>query len=75
MMGKGSHRMFLEQSEAIVKQGVPVVPQVACRPLNFEFDLAEPFVVREHADLQARSRRRTARARRAPTAIRRSARR
>jgi N-acyl-D-amino-acid deacylase len=43
MMGKGSHRMFLEQSEAIVKQGVPVVPQVACRPLNFEFDLAEPF--------------------------------
>jgi N-acyl-D-aspartate/D-glutamate deacylase len=44
MMGKGSHRMFLEQSEAIVKQGIPVVPQVACRPLNFEFDLAEPFV-------------------------------
>ena len=44
MMGKGSHRMFLEQSEAIVKQGVPVVPQVSCRPLNFEFDLAEPFV-------------------------------
>jgi N-acyl-D-aspartate/D-glutamate deacylase len=44
MMGKGSHRMFLEQSEAIVRQGIPVVPQVACRPLNFEFDLAEPFV-------------------------------
>jgi N-acyl-D-amino-acid deacylase len=44
MMGKGSHRMFLEQSEAIVKQGIPVVPQVSCRPLNFEFDLAEPFV-------------------------------
>src|SRR5512143_2444468 len=44
MMGKGSHRMFLEQSEAIAKQGIPVVPQVSCRPLNFEFDLAEPFV-------------------------------
>jgi N-acyl-D-aspartate/D-glutamate deacylase len=44
MMGKGSHRMFLEQSEAIVKQGIPVIPQVSCRPLNFEFDLAEPFV-------------------------------
>jgi N-acyl-D-amino-acid deacylase len=44
MMGKGSHRMFLDQSEAIVKQGIPVVPQVSCRPLNFEFDLAEPFV-------------------------------
>jgi N-acyl-D-aspartate/D-glutamate deacylase len=44
MMGPGSHRMFLEQSEAIVRQGIPVIPQVACRPLNFEFDLAEPFV-------------------------------
>src|SRR4030095_2023193 len=44
MMGKGSHRMFLEQSEAIVKQGIRVIPQVSCRPLNFEFDLAEPFV-------------------------------
>ncbi|MGH7894436.1 MAG: amidohydrolase family protein, partial [Candidatus Binatia bacterium] len=44
MLGPGSHRMFLEQSEAIVKQGIPVVPQVACRPLNFEFDLAEPFI-------------------------------
>ena len=44
MMGPGSHRMFLEQSEAIVKQGIPVVPQVSCRPLNFEFDLAAPFV-------------------------------
>jgi N-acyl-D-amino-acid deacylase len=43
MMGKGSHRMFLEQSEAMAKQGIPVVPQVSCRPLNFEFDLAEPF--------------------------------
>jgi N-acyl-D-aspartate/D-glutamate deacylase len=44
MMGKGSHRMFLERSDAIVKQGIPVFPQVSCRPLNFEFDLAEPFV-------------------------------
>src|SRR5262249_33880 len=44
MMGKGSHRMFLEQSETMAKQGIAVVPQVSCRPLNFEFDLAEPFV-------------------------------
>jgi len=44
MMGPGSHRVFLEQSAAMAKQGIPVVPQVACRPLNFEFDLAEPFV-------------------------------
>src|SRR5262249_35778101 len=35
MMGPGSHRMFLEQSDAILKQGVPVIPQVSCRPLNF----------------------------------------
>src|SRR5262245_63400343 len=53
MMGKGSHRMFLEQSEAIVKQGVPVVPQVSCRPLNFEFDLAEPFVFESMSDFNA----------------------
>jgi N-acyl-D-amino-acid deacylase len=44
MMGPGSHRMFVEQSEAMVASGLPIVPQVACRPLNFEFDLAEPFV-------------------------------
>jgi N-acyl-D-aspartate/D-glutamate deacylase len=44
MMGPGSHRLFVEQSEAMVASGLPIVPQVACRPLNFEFDLAEPFV-------------------------------
>ena len=44
LLGPGSHRMFLAQSDAIQKRGIPVVPQVACRPLNFEFDLREPFV-------------------------------
>jgi N-acyl-D-amino-acid deacylase len=44
LMGPGSHRMFVEQAERIVAEGAKVVPQVACRPLNFEFDLAEPFV-------------------------------
>jgi N-acyl-D-aspartate/D-glutamate deacylase len=44
MLGPGSHRMLLEQGERLVQQGLPVVPQVACRPLNFEFDLAEPFI-------------------------------
>jgi len=44
MMGPGSHRMFVEQSEAMVAEGLPIAPQVACRPLVFEFDLAEPFV-------------------------------
>ncbi|MCW5893067.1 MAG: amidohydrolase family protein [bacterium] len=44
LMGPGSHRMFVQQAEAIAGEGIPVVPQVACRPLNFEFDLAAPFV-------------------------------
>jgi N-acyl-D-aspartate/D-glutamate deacylase len=45
MLGPGSHRMLLERSSALVRQGLPVVPQVACRPLNFDFDFAEPFVL------------------------------
>ncbi len=44
MMGPGSHRVLLERSETLAREGLPVVPQVACRPLDFEFDLAEPFV-------------------------------
>lgn len=44
MMGPGSHRMFLERAAATVQSGLAVRPQVACRPLVFEFDLAEPFV-------------------------------
>jgi N-acyl-D-aspartate/D-glutamate deacylase len=44
MLGPGSHRMLLERSAALVREGLPIVPQVACRPLNFEFDLAEPFL-------------------------------
>jgi N-acyl-D-aspartate/D-glutamate deacylase len=49
MMGPGSHRMFLERSDEIQRAGLVVVPQVACRPLNFEFDLAEPFVLESMA--------------------------
>jgi len=44
MMGPGSHRGLLERSAQIVKEGIPVYPQVACRPLNFEFNLREPFI-------------------------------
>jgi N-acyl-D-aspartate/D-glutamate deacylase len=44
IMGPGSHRGFLQYSADIVAQGIPVVPQVACRPLNFEFQWKEPFV-------------------------------
>jgi N-acyl-D-aspartate/D-glutamate deacylase len=43
MLGPGSSAMLLERSVELVRQGLPVVPQVSCRPLNFEFDLAEPF--------------------------------
>src|SRR5262245_6262737 len=45
LLGPGSHRMLLERSIDLVRQGLPVVPQVTCRPLNFEFDLEEPFVL------------------------------
>lgn len=44
MMGPGSHRMFLDRAAQSVRDGLPVKPQVSCRPLVFEFDLAEPFV-------------------------------
>ena len=43
MLGPGSGAMLLERSVELIRQGLPVVPQVSCRPLNFEFDLAEPF--------------------------------
>jgi N-acyl-D-aspartate/D-glutamate deacylase len=44
MMGPGSHRDLLEKSRALTRQGLPVVPQVACRTLNFEFQFKEPFI-------------------------------
>ena len=43
LLGPGSHRMLLDRSIALIRDGLPIVPQVACRPLNVDFDLAEPF--------------------------------
>lgn len=43
MMGPGSHRMLLERSADLARRGLPIVPQVSCRPLEFDFDFAEPF--------------------------------
>ncbi len=43
MLGPGSHRMLLERSVDLIRRGFPVVPQVSCRPLNFDFDFKEPF--------------------------------
>jgi N-acyl-D-aspartate/D-glutamate deacylase len=43
MLGPGSHRMLLERSIELVRQGYPVIPQVSCRPLMFDFDFEQPF--------------------------------
>jgi N-acyl-D-aspartate/D-glutamate deacylase len=43
IQGPGSHRNMLERTRQLIEQGNEVVPQVACRPLNFEFDFENPF--------------------------------
>jgi N-acyl-D-aspartate/D-glutamate deacylase len=44
MMGPGSHKALLQRSREIAEEGLPVIPQVTCRPLNFEFTFKEPFI-------------------------------
>jgi N-acyl-D-amino-acid deacylase len=39
----GVDRMLLDESIKLLDAGVDVHPQVSCRPLNFEFSMAEPF--------------------------------
>ncbi|MGZ4785228.1 MAG: N-acyl-D-amino-acid deacylase family protein [Acidimicrobiales bacterium] len=41
--GPGISAMLLSESIKLLDQGIPVHPQVSCRPLNFEFTMAEPF--------------------------------
>jgi N-acyl-D-amino-acid deacylase len=43
MLGPGGHRAFLAQTEQQQRDGITVVPQVACRPLCFEFQWKAPF--------------------------------
>lgn len=43
LSGPGSHRKHLERTQAEVDQGLSIVPQVACRPLMFDFHFNEPF--------------------------------
>ncbi len=43
MLGPDGHRAVLEQTAQLQRDGVDVVPQVACRPLNFEFQWKAPF--------------------------------
>src|SRR5262249_9617387 len=41
--GPGSGVRLVGARRALARQGLPIVPQAACRPLNFEFDFNEPF--------------------------------
>jgi N-acyl-D-aspartate/D-glutamate deacylase len=43
MAGPGSHRRHLERTARQRAEGLRIVPQVACRPINFDFDFNEPF--------------------------------
>ncbi|HTF33081.1 MAG TPA: amidohydrolase family protein [Myxococcota bacterium] len=42
-MGPDGHRKIMAEHEKLAAQGVRVVPQVACRPLNFEYQWKAPF--------------------------------
>jgi N-acyl-D-aspartate/D-glutamate deacylase len=44
MAGEGVDQYLLDESHKLFDDGLAVHPQVACRPLMFEFDLDEPFV-------------------------------
>ncbi len=44
LYGPGGHRKQLETAAEQRKSGALVIPQVSCRPLNFEFTFAEPFI-------------------------------
>jgi len=44
-MGGGvDHRTLLANSQKLCDQGLNIVPQVTCRPLNFEFQYKAPFI-------------------------------
>ena len=44
LQGAGSCKDQLRKSEELIAAGHDVVPQVTCRPLNFEFNFKAPFV-------------------------------
>jgi N-acyl-D-amino-acid deacylase len=44
MQGAGGHRQMLEACQKLCDEGMTVVPQVTCRPLNFEFQFKAPFI-------------------------------
>ena len=44
IQGAGSYKDQLRKSEELIAAGHDVVPQVTCRPLNFQFNFKAPFV-------------------------------
>mgnify|MGYP003336846131 FL=1 len=44
LYGPGGHRKQLDLAAEQRKSGAVVIPQVSCRPLNFEVTFAEPFI-------------------------------
>jgi N-acyl-D-aspartate/D-glutamate deacylase len=44
LYGPGGHRKQLDIAAEQRRSGALVIPQVSCRPLNFEFTFAEPFI-------------------------------
>ena len=43
MVGPGSHRRYLDSAGEMQAKGLRVVPQVACRPIMFDFNFLEPY--------------------------------
>ncbi len=43
IFGPNGHRPLLERAAKQQDDGLPIFPQVSCRPLNFEFQWREPF--------------------------------
>ena len=43
MAGPGSHQRHLDRTKEQLEEGLKIVPQVACRPVMFDFDFGEPF--------------------------------
>jgi N-acyl-D-aspartate/D-glutamate deacylase len=45
VFGPNGHRPILDKTHELARDGVHIIPQVACRPLNFDFDFREPFIL------------------------------
>ena len=43
-LGRGKHREVLARNRALIEQGYPIYPQVACRPIVSEFRFDSPVI-------------------------------